>query len=169
MSQVSPDGQYVITTINPSAAGLTLPPTSKCRTAIMSRTSKTTASSRSLSNPRRPGLVQPGERLAATVAGRLGPALRTTGARSGVPTASTWYSGAPRPRIHIRRLASRGLRERSERNSDHYDLYRIPFNNGKGGTPEPIPGASDNGLSNSFPKFLQTAAGSCSSKRAMGS
>jgi tetratricopeptide (TPR) repeat protein len=34
----------------------------------------------------------------------------------------------------------------------HYDLYRIPFNDGKGGTPEPIAGASDNGMSNNFPK-----------------
>jgi tetratricopeptide (TPR) repeat protein len=34
-----------------------------------------------------------------------------------------------------------------------YDLYRIPFNNGKGGKPEPIAGASQNGMSNSFPKI----------------
>ena len=34
-----------------------------------------------------------------------------------------------------------------------FDLYRIPFNNGQGGTPEPIPGASRNGTSNYFPKF----------------
>jgi len=33
-----------------------------------------------------------------------------------------------------------------------YDLYRIPFNNGRGGTPEPIEGASNNGMSNNFPK-----------------
>jgi tetratricopeptide (TPR) repeat protein len=34
-----------------------------------------------------------------------------------------------------------------------YDLYRIPFNDGKGGTPEPITGASQNGKSNSFAKI----------------
>ena len=34
-----------------------------------------------------------------------------------------------------------------------YDLYRIPFNGGKGGAPEPIAGASRNGMSNSFPKI----------------
>ncbi len=33
-----------------------------------------------------------------------------------------------------------------------YDLYRMPFNDGRGGTPVPIAGASDNGLSNTFPK-----------------
>jgi tetratricopeptide (TPR) repeat protein len=34
-----------------------------------------------------------------------------------------------------------------------YELYRMPFNEGKGGTPEPIAGASANGMSNSFPKI----------------
>jgi len=33
-----------------------------------------------------------------------------------------------------------------------YDLYRIPFNDGQGGTPQPIAGASANGMSNNFPK-----------------
>jgi Flp pilus assembly protein TadD len=33
-----------------------------------------------------------------------------------------------------------------------YDLYRIPFNDGQGGSPEPIAGASANGMSNTFPK-----------------
>jgi tetratricopeptide (TPR) repeat protein len=33
-----------------------------------------------------------------------------------------------------------------------YDLYRIPFNDGKGGKPEPVRGASENGMSNNFPK-----------------
>ncbi len=33
-----------------------------------------------------------------------------------------------------------------------YDLYRIPFNDGKGGVAEPIQGASRNGMSNSFAK-----------------
>jgi Flp pilus assembly protein TadD len=34
-----------------------------------------------------------------------------------------------------------------------YDLYRIPFNEGKGGQAEPITGASNNGMSNTFPKI----------------
>ena len=33
-----------------------------------------------------------------------------------------------------------------------YDLFRIPFNGGQGGQPEPIAGASANGMSNTFPK-----------------
>jgi Flp pilus assembly protein TadD len=34
-----------------------------------------------------------------------------------------------------------------------YDLYRIPFNGGRGGKAEPMAGASNNGMSNSFPKI----------------
>ena len=34
-----------------------------------------------------------------------------------------------------------------------YSLYRVPFNGGRGGTPEPIAGASNNGMSNNFPKI----------------
>lgn len=33
-----------------------------------------------------------------------------------------------------------------------YDLYRIPFNGGRGGRAEPVRGASANGMSNSFPR-----------------
>ena len=33
-----------------------------------------------------------------------------------------------------------------------YDLYRMPFKNGRGGRAKPIKGASQNGMSNTFPK-----------------
>jgi tetratricopeptide (TPR) repeat protein len=34
-----------------------------------------------------------------------------------------------------------------------FDLYRLPFNDGHGGTPEPIQGASNNGVSNFFARY----------------
>lgn len=34
-----------------------------------------------------------------------------------------------------------------------YDLYRVPYNNGKGGKAEPLKGASNNGMSNYFAKY----------------
>ena len=34
-----------------------------------------------------------------------------------------------------------------------FDLYRIPFNDGRGGEPEPLAGAANNGMSNYFPKY----------------
>jgi len=39
-----------------------------------------------------------------------------------------------------------------EKQPFRYDLYRIPFNDGKGGTPEPLAGAWNNGMSDYFPK-----------------
>ncbi|MBN2562894.1 MAG: tetratricopeptide repeat protein [Phycisphaerae bacterium] len=38
-------------------------------------------------------------------------------------------------------------------NTFQFDLYRIPFNDGKGGKPEPIEGASNNGMSNFFARY----------------
>jgi len=40
-----------------------------------------------------------------------------------------------------------------EKKPFRYDLYRIPFNDGKGGTPEPLRGASGDSMSNFFPKY----------------
>jgi tetratricopeptide (TPR) repeat protein len=34
-----------------------------------------------------------------------------------------------------------------------FDLYRVPFNEGKGGTPAPVAGASHNGMSNYFGRY----------------
>ncbi len=34
-----------------------------------------------------------------------------------------------------------------------FDLCRIPFNDGRGGKPEPLAGAANNGMSNYFPKY----------------
>jgi len=34
-----------------------------------------------------------------------------------------------------------------------FDIYRIPFNHGKGGPAEPLPGASHNGKSNYYPRY----------------
>lgn len=34
-----------------------------------------------------------------------------------------------------------------------FDLYRLPFNDGRGGRPEPLAGASANGFSHYFPKY----------------
>jgi len=34
-----------------------------------------------------------------------------------------------------------------------YDIYRVDFNDGQGGSPAPLPGASSNGKSNYFPRF----------------
>lgn len=40
-----------------------------------------------------------------------------------------------------------------DRKEFRFEIYRIPFNDGRGGAPEPLPGASANGKSNYFPRF----------------
>lgn len=40
-----------------------------------------------------------------------------------------------------------------EKKPFRYDLYRIPFNDGKGGTPELLQASADDGMSNFFPKY----------------
>jgi Flp pilus assembly protein TadD len=40
-----------------------------------------------------------------------------------------------------------------EKKPFRYDLYRVPFNDGKGGTAEPLRGAGGDGMSNFFPKY----------------
>ncbi len=41
----------------------------------------------------------------------------------------------------------------TEKRPFRYDLYRIPFDDGRGGRAEPVEGASGNGMSNFFPKY----------------
>jgi tetratricopeptide (TPR) repeat protein len=41
----------------------------------------------------------------------------------------------------------------AEQKPFRFDLYRIPYNGGRGGKAEPLEGASDDGLSNYFPRF----------------
>ena len=43
--------------------------------------------------------------------------------------------------------------ELNQKFSIQFNLYRMPFNQGKGGTPEPLKGASHNGMSNYFPRY----------------
>jgi len=51
-------------------------------------------------------------------------------------------------------LSEEECREFLENREDfRFDLYRIPFNDGRGGRPEPLAGASCNGKSNFFPKY----------------
>ncbi|MBN2140741.1 MAG: PD40 domain-containing protein, partial [Desulfovibrionaceae bacterium] len=52
-------------------------------------------------------------------------------------------------------LAAPGTRifELNQRHLIRFELFRVPFNNGAGGSPEPIAGAGANGRSNYFPRY----------------
>ena len=150
MSQVSPRGQYVVTTINPSEPSANSPnPPSNYYVAnfkdykflqvffpargILSWYSRGAGILKPLAGASDPRFVQMGAVWSPD--GRYLVFARAEAREAnpeGVPLAK--FAGDPNE-LQIR-----------------YDLYRIPFNGGKGGAPEPIAGASRNGMSNSFPK-----------------
>jgi tetratricopeptide (TPR) repeat protein len=150
MSQVSPDGQYVVTTINGAAmaAGSSEPPSNYFvanfkdyrflqvfypTRGILSWYSRKAGVLQPL-----PGADDPRYVQTAGVWAPDGQSLVFERAEAIDPNPP----GAPPARF------SNDPNERQIR----FDLYRIPFNQGRGGTPEPIAGASGNGMSNSFPK-----------------
>jgi hypothetical protein len=55
---------------------------------------------------------------------------------------------------HIKtHIEDRSIEELNRRFPVQFDIWTLPFNDGKGGTPQPLQGASDNGMSNYFPRF----------------
>jgi tetratricopeptide (TPR) repeat protein len=150
MSQVSPDGQYVVTTVNPAGmpAASEAPPSNYYvanfkdyrflqvfypTRGILSWYSRQTGVLRPLAGADDPRLVQMGAVWSPD--GRylvFARAPATDPDPPGMPLAK--FANDPNE-LQIA-----------------YDLYRIPFRNGEGGEPEPIAGASRNGMSNTFPK-----------------
>jgi tetratricopeptide (TPR) repeat protein len=151
MSQVSPDGQFVATTINP--AELDGPPAHAPRSnyyvtnyrdfrflqvffptrGILAWYSRATGKLQPLPGANDPRFVQ-----MTAVWSPDGQYLVFARAAAQEPNPE----GAPLA------LAANDPNERQVR----YDLYRIPFNHGQGGAAEPLVGASSNGMSNTFPK-----------------
>jgi hypothetical protein len=50
-------------------------------------------------------------------------------------------------------IEDRGIEELNQRFPIQFDVWTLPFNKGDGGTPQPLKGASGNGMSNYFPRF----------------
>ena len=150
MSQVSPDGQYVVTTINPaSMAATSQEPPSNYYVAnfkdyrflqvfyptrgILSWYSRKTGVLRPLPGADDPQFVQMGAVWSPDSQYLVFARARATDPNPpGVPLAQ--FANDPNE-LQLK-----------------YDLYRVPFHNGQGGAPEPIAGASGNGVSNTFPK-----------------
>ena len=150
MSQVSPDGRYVVTTVNPAAmpAAPAVPPSNYYvanfkdyrflqvfypTRGILSWYSRQTGVLRPLAGADDPQFVQMGAVWSPD--GRylvFARAKATDPNPPGVPLAK--FANDP-DELQIA-----------------YDLYRVPFRDGEGGKPEPIAGASRNGMSNTFPK-----------------
>ncbi len=162
MSQVSPDGRYVVTTVKPSAAA---PENASVTKVGMQRDVKSqllfyVANFKAyrflqVFYPTR-GILVWYDRAAK----RLQPLPGADDPRY-VQANSTW-SPDGKYLVFVRAQAKdpypQGGKPAQSANDPNetpiqYDLYRIPFNEGKGGKPEPIRGASQNGKSNSFPKI----------------
>ncbi len=150
MSRVSPDGQHVVTTVNPAAmAGDAAPPSNYYvanfkdyrflhvfypTRGIVGWYSRATGVLRPLPGADDPRFVQMGAVWSPD--GRylvFARAAATDPYPPGVPLAK--FANDPNE-LQIK-----------------YELYRIPFSDGAGGVAEPIAGASDNGMSNTFPKI----------------
>jgi hypothetical protein len=146
LSQISPDGRYVVSTVKDLAVFITRPPRAfsqlffpvKGILCVYDRQARTF---RALPGADDPNLVQ------------SNPVWSPDGrylvfARARVPDLSLTHAmgqhalSADDGRVLIR-----------DGKPFRFDLYRIPFNDGAGGTPEPLAGASHNGTSNYFARY----------------
>ena len=141
MSQVSPDGQYVVTTIN-DRGGQSAERSSRTSRQLLRRQFQGLPLPPGvLSDPRDPGLVQPGDgQHCSPCPGADDPQLRADGRRleSRRQVPGLRPGGGKDPYPQGRKLAE--YANDPNETQIQYDLYRIPFNDGKGGRPEPIAG-----------------------------
>jgi cytochrome c-type biogenesis protein CcmH/NrfG len=158
MSQVSPTGEYVVTTINDPGLG---------QTDYERRTNpKDLVESYYVANFKQYRFVQvfyPTRGILAWYSKQSGILQPLPGADDPqyVHTNATWSPDGKYlvfSRAAARTAYPEGAKLAEKPNDPNetqiqYDLYRIPFNDGRGGKAEPIAGASRNGMSNSFPKI----------------
>jgi len=158
MSQVSPDGQYIVTTINDPGRGQTDYQRRQAPQDLWSNYY--------IANFQNYRFLQ----VFYLTRGILAWYSKATGVLQPLPgaddpryvhTSAVWSPDGSYlvfSRAEARDAYPQGWKP-AERPNDpnetqiRYDLYRIPFNGGRGGQPVPIAGASGNGMSNSFPKI----------------
>lgn len=146
LSQVSPDGRYVISTVKDESVFVPKPGMEFSQLffpvkGILCVHDRKTGTFQSLPGADDPNLVQSNATWSPdgkyiVFAAREAHQLRTAGSERRVL------------------LSPEDCREFLEEGKPFkFNLYKIPFNDGKGGKPEPLAGASFNGKSNFFPKF----------------
>ena len=147
LCQVSPDGRYVVGTVKDQALAVYRPDLMFSQLFFLIK-----------------GIVAIYDRQTRTFA-----ALPGADDRRFVQTNATWSPDGsclvyPRSKAYdieaIRRLHSALVGGpvaeafiANQGKSYKYDLYKIPFNGGKGGTPQPLAGASNDSMSNYFAKY----------------
>jgi hypothetical protein len=146
MSQVSPDGEYVVTTIN-------WPPESKTSNYYVAN----------FTDYRFLQVFYPTRGVLAWYSRKTGILKPLPGADDPrfVQMGAVWspdgkylvFARAPAKEPNPPGAPAARFANDPNEVPMRYDLYRIPFRDGEGGAPEPIAGASHNGMSNSFPKI----------------
>jgi Flp pilus assembly protein TadD len=163
MSQVSPDGQYVVNMINGTDAGRPSIPSAADPGAQLKKDLEGNYYVSNFKDYRFLQVFFPTRGILAwysRATGRLQP-LPGADDPSYVQTNAVWSpdgkylvfarAAAREPYPEGGKLAQ--FANDPNETQIQYDLYRIPFNGGKGGQPEPIAGASNNGMSNTFAKI----------------
>jgi len=158
MSQVSPDGRYVVTSINDPGQGQ-----SDYQRRQFPKDLQSTYYVANFKDYRFLQVFYPTRGILAWYSKTIGKLQPLPGADDPryVHTNAVW-SPDGKYLVFARAEAKEAYPEGSklaERANDpnetqiRYDLYRIPFDDGRGGEAVPIAGASGNGMSNSFPKI----------------
>ena len=150
MSRVSPDGQYVATTVNPAAmtAGSDAPPSNYYVANFKDyRFLQVFYPTRGILSwySRQTGVLRPLPGADDTRFVQMG-AVWSPDGQSLVFARAAATDPNP-PGVPLAKFANDPNELQMQ-----YDLYRIPFHSGEGGVAAPIAGASRNGMSNTFPK-----------------
>ncbi len=146
LSQISPDGRYVISTVNDKSIFIPRPGLAFSQLffpirGILCVFDRETGSFRALPGTDDPDFVQSNPTWSPD--GKYIVFART----KAYDLRHTKHQGK-RPPTH-----DECLEIIKEIKPFKFDLYRIPFNEGAGGIPEPIEGASNNGMSNFFARY----------------
>ena len=158
MSQVSPDGRYVVTSIGPPGLG----DTHKNQLPGFAPGLADRLYSMNFKGPPFNQVFYPTRGILAWYdrkEGKLRPLLGADDPRF-VQTSAFWspdgkyliFSRATARDPYPAGVPSAEYANDPNETQIQYDLYKMPFNEGKGGKAEPLVGASGNGMSNNFPK-----------------
>lgn len=146
LSQVSPDGRYVVSTVKDKSVFVPMPPLAFSQLffpvkGILCTYDRLTQTFESLPGADDPQYVQ------------SNPAWSPDGNYIVFARAKAYNLKETEGKGKVL-LSRQECREFAEDGKPFlFDLYRMPFNEGKGGKPEPIEGASNNGMSNFFAKY----------------